>query len=88
MATHLAVDSPLSEGRAARPGRAEGWRTIACDRSGAFNVVELWLEERVLVEALDPVNAARVAGFMQHEVLAKLFGTQESQAAHPATGPR
>jgi hypothetical protein len=80
IATHLAVDSPLSVAELLALGRAEGWRAIECDRSGAFNVVEIWLEDRVLVEALDPANAARVAGFMQHDVLEKMFGAGEPAA--------
>lgn len=74
VATHLAVDSPLPAARLLAIGAREGWRAVACDRGGAFEVVELWLEDRVLVEALDPPNAAKVAGFMQHEVLAQVFG--------------
>lgn len=81
VATHLAVDSPLSAAEILALGRAEGWRAIECDRGGAFTVVELWLEDRVLVEALDPANAARVAGFMQHDVLAKMFGAPEPALA-------
>lgn len=74
IATHLAVDTPLTAAELLAIGAREGWRAVACDRSGAFEVVELWLEGRVLVEALDARNAARVAGFMQHEVLAGMFG--------------
>ena len=57
--------------------RAQSSRAIGCDRSGAFTVVEPWLEDRVLVEALDGANAARVAGLLQGEVLAKLIGASE-----------
>ncbi len=74
IATHLAVDTPLAPAQILAIGEREGWRAVACDRSGAFDVVELWLEGRVLVEALDSKNASKIAGFMQHEVLASMFG--------------
>jgi hypothetical protein len=77
LATHMAVDSPLSVADLIALGRNEGWRAIACNRGGAFDVVEVWLENRVLVEALDPANAAKVAGFMQHDVLTRVFGPGE-----------
>lgn len=77
-ATHLAVDSPLSTAELLAIGAREGWRAIECDRGGAFDVVELWLEDRVLVEAVDPANAAKIAGFMQHAVLEKMFGAAAS----------
>jgi hypothetical protein len=78
LATHFAVDSPLSIDQLVALGNREGWRAIHCDRGpGAFEVVELWLENRILVEALDPKNAAKVAGFMQHAVLEKMFGAAE-----------
>lgn len=88
LATHLAVDSPLSPAQLLAIGQREGWRAVACDRSGAFDVVELWLEGRVLVEALSPENAARVAGFMQHEVLTGLFGPAAPLPEAVAAGAR
>lgn len=88
IATHMAVDSPRSVAELLAIGQREGWRAVACDRSGAFEVVELWLEGRVLVEALDPRNAAKVAGFMQHDVLAKMFGAAAPVPEPVATGAR
>jgi hypothetical protein len=52
-ATHLAIAVPCSEEELARIAWREGWLCRSCDR-GRFRVVELWLENSVLIEALTP----------------------------------
>ena len=51
--THLAVGTDLDEAEVAAIAREEGWRALRCDR-GPFEVIELWLENRILVEILTP----------------------------------
>ncbi len=74
-ATHIAIDSPHSAAALISLAAAEGWRAVECDRGGgAFRLVELWLENRLLVEAFDAANAARVAAIMQRDALTQMFG--------------
>jgi hypothetical protein len=54
--------------------RREGWQCYVCDRGGHFNVVELWLENRFLVELLPPEFAARYVS----------FAAEITQADHPS----
>lgn len=51
---HVAIASSLApEAVLAIAGRA-GWRAQVADRGGLFEVVELWLEDRYMVEVLTP----------------------------------
>lgn len=73
-ATHLALSSPLSEQAVLAIARREGWRAVRADRGPAFPVIEVWLENRVLVEVLTPDMSKRYAEFMSPTRLAALFG--------------
>jgi hypothetical protein len=50
---HLALASALGCDEVRALGAAEGWMTRVCDR-GPFACVEIWVENRLLVEVLDP----------------------------------
>ncbi len=43
--------------------RREGWACHTCDRGGDFHVVELWIENRFMVELLPPAFAAEYLAF-------------------------
>lgn len=53
MATHICLASPLTEGQLLDIGKQNNWTARTCNR-GPFECVEIWLENRVLIEALDP----------------------------------
>lgn len=50
---HVAIASALDREEVLDPGAADGWVTRVCNR-GPFECVEVWLEDRLLVEVLDP----------------------------------
>jgi len=50
---HVAFASPFDRHEILRLGAAEGWVTRISNR-GPFACVEIWLEDRLLVEVLDP----------------------------------
>lgn len=50
---HVALASPLAAGEVLALGAEQGWTARICDR-GPFECVELWVEEDLLVEVLDP----------------------------------
>lgn len=56
-ATHAAVSVALDEASIHRIGRRENWRTLTCTRSAPFQVVEFWVENRVMIELLTPEMA-------------------------------
>lgn len=72
--THAALSSPLTQEQVMAIARREQWRAVRCDRGTAFPVIELWLENRILVEVLIPAMASQYAGFMTPQGLAALFG--------------
>lgn len=49
---HLAVGTPLSVEQVLEIGRREGWRTKYFSRHGAFDVIEFWVENSLMIELL------------------------------------
>jgi hypothetical protein len=60
---HIALSTPRSPQEVAAIARREGWRCAEFGRGGDFEVIELWLEDRLLVELLPPALAARYLAF-------------------------
>ncbi len=56
-ATHAAISVPLDEESIKAIARREGWRALTCARTVAFQVIEFWLENRVMIEFLTPEMA-------------------------------
>ncbi|ALF55961.1 hypothetical protein ACX27_28955 [Nostoc piscinale CENA21] len=56
---HAAISVPLSVEEIERIGAREDWRVLACSRNGAFDVVEFWIENRLMLELLTPEMAAK-----------------------------
>jgi hypothetical protein len=50
--THAALSVRLDEAAIKAIARREGWRAVTCDRGGLFQVVEVWLENRAMIELL------------------------------------
>ncbi|MEM6462480.1 MAG: hypothetical protein AAF724_11235 [Pseudomonadota bacterium] len=50
---HAAIGSPLMEAEILAEAGSEGWLARKCNR-GPFECIEVWLENRLLVEVLDP----------------------------------
>jgi hypothetical protein len=50
---HAAIASPLPKREVMSLARKENWTTRECDR-GPFACVEVWIENRLLIEVLDP----------------------------------
>ena len=58
-AMHFAISTQLSEAEVCALGAAEGWRTVRQSRGGRFDVIELWIENRILIEVLTPEMQAQ-----------------------------
>jgi hypothetical protein len=61
--THLALGVPIDEAELRRIAEREWWLCRTCDRGGAFRVVEVWVENRTLIEALTPDMQAEYLAF-------------------------
>ncbi|MDY6782128.1 MAG: hypothetical protein SW833_06180 [Cyanobacteriota bacterium] len=70
-ATHVSIVSPLSEEEVTAIAQREGWRVLTCNRGPAFPVIEVWLENRCLLEVMTSEMMAHYVEFMQPENWAK-----------------
>ena len=61
--THLALGVPISEAELRRICEREWWLCRTCCRGGVFHVVEVWVENRFLIEALTPEMQAEYLAF-------------------------
>lgn len=72
VATHLNISTPLGEQEVREIGRREGWRTLVCNRgAGLFQLIELWIENRLMVEVMTPAQTARYREITSPEFLAE-----------------
>jgi hypothetical protein len=72
--SHLALGVALSTEEILAVATRENWLAQASDRGGLFNVVELWIENKFLLELLTPQEQRRYAANMTIENLQALFG--------------
>lgn len=76
---HVAITSPLSADEIIALVQAENWRAVHCERGGVFDLVEVWVDNRNLVEVLPPGGTRRYLEFYTPEVAGQMFNH-----AHPA----
>lgn len=70
-ATHAAISVPVNEEQIRAIAARENWRIR--HRDGFFEVIELWLENRVLIELLPPAIASGYLAFMEPQRLKQFF---------------
>jgi hypothetical protein len=63
-ATHAAIASALSRDQVMAMAKREGWTAKYRKRGGVFGVIELWIEERQMIEVLTPEMQAEYLGAM------------------------
>lgn len=63
--THFAVSVSHTASAIQQMAEARGWDCFVCDRGGHFHVVEVWIENAWLVEALPPGFAAEYLEFAE-----------------------
>lgn len=71
-AIHFALTTHLSQDEVMAMGLARGWRTTHQNR-GPFDLVEMWIDNRQMIEVLPPESTARYLAFAQPEAAAKGF---------------
>ncbi len=70
-ATHLAINTPLSELEVKAIGKREGWRTLTCNRGeGMFQLIEVWVENRFMLEVFTPEMTKTYIAMFSPESLA------------------
>jgi hypothetical protein len=74
-AFHAAISVSTSEAQIYEIAERVGWQVQTCDRAGFFHVIEVWVENRQLLEFLPPDFAAEYTAFMQPESLKQFITT-------------
>jgi hypothetical protein len=72
-ATHAALSVPVSEDRIKDVAARAGWRAETFSR-GPFSVVEVWVENRLLIELLPPSMQGEYLAALTPENFAAFFG--------------
>jgi hypothetical protein len=70
---HVAITSALSAEEIIALAQAENWRAVHCDRGGVFDLVEVWVDNRSLVEVMPPEGMKRYLAFYNPEVAGRMF---------------
>lgn len=81
--THLNINTHLSEAEVKAIGAREGWRTLTCNRGeGLFQLIEMWVEDRFMLEVMTPEQTKRYIEVLSPEFLAQMtdFPVQEMTA--------
>lgn len=74
-AIHAAISVPTTQPQIEQIGQREGWRVLIREQADdTFRLVELWLENRILIELLPPGFEAQYLHTMQPEKIEQLLG--------------
>jgi hypothetical protein len=76
---HAAISVPISLEEIERIGAREGWRVFPANRDGLFDVIEFWVENRLMLELLTPTIASTYLNIFSPERL-KEFAQQFAMA--------
>ena len=73
-AVHVALTTTLDRQAVLALCTRTGWRALECDRAGVFKVIELWIDNRFLIEVLTETEAERYRAFLRPDVCVRMFG--------------
>lgn len=82
---HVALGTRRSAQEILERAGALGWRALECERAGVFGVIEVWVDDRHLVEVLIPKEAERYRSFMHPEGCRAMFGPGAPPSSRPTT---
>ncbi|MBW4616312.1 MAG: hypothetical protein KME21_24160 [Desmonostoc vinosum HA7617-LM4] len=71
--THAAISVSTTQEKIEQIGEREGWKVLRCNRDSLFDVMEFWLENKVMIELLTPEMANQYVTVTQPENLKKVF---------------
>ncbi len=71
ISTHLALNTNLKEAEVKEMADREGWRTLKCNRGeGLFQLIEIWVENRFMLEVFTPEMTKRYIEIMDPQAMA------------------
>lgn len=59
IATHAAISVSSTHEKIEEIRKREGWKVMRCNRDSFFDVIEFWLENRLMIELLTPEMASQ-----------------------------
>jgi hypothetical protein len=77
---HAAISVPISQEEIEQIGKREGWQVLFCDR-GPFQVIEFWVENKVMLELLTPAMAEKYLDFAQIDHFKQFFKPEMAVAS-------
>lgn len=79
-AAHLKINTPPSEVEVKEIAKREGWRVLTCNcGEGLFQLIEVWVENRFMLEMMTPEQTARYIEAASPEFIAQAFGGMNRQ---------
>lgn len=74
VATHLNINTKKSIDELKAIANREGWRVLVCNRGqGLFQLVELWIEDRFMLEVMTPEQTERYVEITDPKFMAAAF---------------
>ena len=70
---HAAISVAISLEEIERIGTREGWRVFSASRDGLFDVIEFWVENRLMLEFLTPAMAHKYLQALDPDTLPALI---------------
>ena len=75
---HVAIGVPHDIEKTLAIATRQGWRARVCDRGGMFRVIEIWIDDRLMVEALTPEMQREYRASASADNWAKTFGLPQA----------
>lgn len=73
-ATHLNINTPLSAEEVKAIAKRMGWRVLTCNRAGGlFQLLEVWAENRLMIEVMTPEMTERYLEVVQPQLIAEMM---------------
>jgi hypothetical protein len=74
VATHINISVNKSIDEIRSLAKADGWRVLVCNRGeGLFQLVEIWLEDKLMIEVMTPDQTQRYREITRPEFLHEAF---------------
>ncbi len=75
-ATHLNINTLLNAEEVKAIAKREGWRVLTCNRGeGLFQLLEVWAENRLMIEVMTPEMTARYLEVAQPQFFAEAMNS-------------
>src|SRR4051794_5681249 len=83
--THFALSVPTEAKRVEEIAQRADWKCVTCNR-GPFHVIEVWVENRIMVEVLPPEFAAEYLAFTRPDKFTAALASTQAAAGRQRAG--